>query len=202
MRRGGRAVRWGRRARAGDDGVRQAGGGGGRGALRRRREATERCANSRDVDKQQRAHEIFALLRESPATVVAALPRDASAEELEVDPALPSLDAYVARALANGASAYQPRSERSTGLREGDGLVAERGNLRFDAYDAPTAAGGAYDPHVPPPPTTTAPAEAFGASLNKREGSWGQDPATAAHPRRRPRRPRRHLGRYPRRTRR
>lgn len=60
------------------------------------------------------------------------------------------------------------------GLREGDGLVAERGNLRFDAYDAPMAAGGAYDPHVPPPPTTAAPAEAFGASLNKREGSWGQ----------------------------
>ena len=149
-----------------------AAGGGGLSAAAAR--LTERCANSRDVDKQQRAHEIFALLRESPATVVAALPRDASAEELEVDPALPSLDAYVARALANGASAYQPRSERSTGLREGDGLVAERGNLRFDAYDAPTAAGGAYDPHVPPPPTTAAPAEAFGASLNKREGSWGQ----------------------------
>jgi AP-4 complex subunit epsilon-1 len=146
-----------------------AGGGGLSGAAAR---LTERCANSRDVDKQQRAHEILALLRESPATVAAALPRDASAEELEVDAASPSLDAYVARALANGASAYQPPSERSTGLREGDGRVAERGNLRFDAYDAPTAAGGAYDPHVPT--TTAASAEAFGASLNKREGSWGQ----------------------------
>jgi AP-4 complex subunit epsilon-1 len=39
---------------------------------------------SRSVDNQQRAHEISALLREGAAVLAAALPQDASCEDLEV----------------------------------------------------------------------------------------------------------------------
>ena len=119
----------------------------------------DRNLNSRSIDRQQRAYEITALLRENPALVVAALPRDGSCEDLEVNPALPALEAYVSKALAEGASAYLQPSERSSGLREagaggaphGLGGSEDAGSLRFDAYDAPAAAGGAYDPHRPSP---------------------------------------------------
>lgn len=42
----------------------------------------------------------------------AALPADASCEDLEIDPALPFLDAHVASALANGAAPYITEEQR------------------------------------------------------------------------------------------
>ena len=42
----------------------------------------------------------------SAATRLAALPAEASADDVEVDPRLPFLDAYVQRALENGAAPY------------------------------------------------------------------------------------------------
>ena len=39
---------------------------------------------------------------------LAALPADASAEDVDVDPGLPFLDAFVQRALAGGAAPYIP----------------------------------------------------------------------------------------------
>ena len=118
-----------------------------------------RMANSRSVDKQQRAHEILALLRESPATVAAAMPRDASAEELDVDPALPELEALVADAVARGASAYRTPAERAAAARAQAGRSRtlpplrtrprplsprrrRRRSLRFDAYETPQDPGG------------------------------------------------------------
>ncbi len=145
-----------------------------------------RMANSRSVDKQQRAHEILALLRESPATVAAAMPRDASAEELDVDPALPELEALVADAVARGASAYRTPAERAAAARaqaetqqnataRSDApapaqvpAAATAASLRFDAYGAPQDPGGAFAPE----------SSSFGAALHKREGAWG--PAAAS----------------------
>ena len=162
----------------------------------------ERNVNSSSVDRQQRAYEITALLREGADVVAAALPPDASCEDLEVDPALPSLDAYVTKALTEGASPYQPPSERSTaGLRGGAAATSATwetggggasgttvGSLRFDAYDAPSTAshaGGSYDPYIPKNTVaaggagTAAAAAATGAGaseeprLNRKEGTWG-----------------------------
>lgn len=57
-----------------------------------------------------------------PATRLAALPADASAEDVEVDPRLPFLDAYVRRALENGAAPYiLGVCLRLSGLEDGDG---------------------------------------------------------------------------------
>ena len=156
----------------------------------------DRNLNSRSIDRQQRAYEITALLRENPALVVAALPRDGSCEDLEVNPALPALEAYVSKALAEGASAYLQPSERSSGLREagaggaphGLGGSEDAGSLRFDAYDAPAAAGGAYDPHRPSP---RAPDQGIAAAaatqsgemrLSSTGGSWGEPAGRSAPP--------------------
>lgn len=46
------------------------------------------------------------------AVRAAALPADASCEDLEIDPALPFLDAHVASALANGAAPYITEEQR------------------------------------------------------------------------------------------
>ena len=104
---------------------------------------------------------------------MAALPRDASAEELEVDPALPSLDAYVARALANGASAYQPRSEAIHGVCARGTDSSRKRSLRFDA--AKRADGGGRGVR-----STRAAAADDGRRRRRRlaqsrqEESWGQ----------------------------
>ena len=135
-----------------------------------------RNLNSRSIDRQQRAYEITALLRENPALVAAALPQDASCEDLEVNPALPALDAYVNKALAEGASAYLQPSERSTGLREagGGGLSHEvAGSLRFDAYDAPAPDRGI---------AATAAAPSGEMRLSSTGGTWGEPAGRSAPP--------------------
>lgn len=133
----------------------------------------ERNLNSHSVDRQQRAYEILALLREAPAVVAAALPPDASCEDLEIDPTLPALEAFVSKALAEGASPYQPAGERSTALSTGSvaGGREAGGSLRFDAYEAPSTAahgGGLYDPYIP---KKLAEVEAAGGSSGVREAS-------------------------------
>ncbi len=55
----------------------------------------EACARAESVELQQRALEVQALLRASAATQRAALPYDAAAEDVGVDPDLPFLDAFV-----------------------------------------------------------------------------------------------------------
>ena len=52
------------------------------------------------------------ICRGSPSTREAALPADASCEDLDVDPALPFLDGYVAEALQTGAAPYISQQDR------------------------------------------------------------------------------------------
>jgi AP-4 complex subunit epsilon-1 len=151
----------------------------------------ELAASSRDMNKQQRSHEIVALLRESPALISAALPVDRSGEELGVDENLSFMDAFVSKALAEGASPYQPVAERAP-PPSAAGIAASGpepvGALRFDAYDAPQmpardygappvrvdASRGAYDPYIPREETATA-ATASEPTLRRKEGTWGAD---------------------------
>ena len=53
----------------------------------------ERNLSSEDVDRSQRAHEIANLMREDASVVAAALPLDASGEDVDVGAAAPSLEA-------------------------------------------------------------------------------------------------------------
>ena len=54
------------------------------------------------------------LRRARPAELQAVLPADASAEDVDVDAALPFLDGFVARALQNGAAPYIPGAPKTS----------------------------------------------------------------------------------------
>lgn len=95
--------------------------------------------SSLSANLQQRAYELERLLQ-NPVLMRQVLPLDASSDDIEVDPGLPFLDGVVQQALAAGAKAYMPPSEREqvvetpTAIEETD--VA--GGLRFEAYSAPS----------------------------------------------------------------
>ncbi|KAK9809765.1 hypothetical protein WJX73_004225 [Symbiochloris irregularis] len=102
-------------------------------------------ATSHDIDLQQRALEALALLSGPLQTRQVALPVDAAVEEVEVDVQLSFLDGHVAAALQEGAAPYLSEAERaSMGLvrqsAAGSGAEDHLHQLRFAAYDAPTAA--------------------------------------------------------------
>merc|ERR1740117_1704475 len=94
--------------------------------------------NSQHVDLQQRSHE-FIELAKTPSLMHAAMPKNGSAEEFEVDDALPFLDAYVSTALANGAKDYQDPSSRAAegGAPTTKADVSVVGGLNFAAYERP-----------------------------------------------------------------
>ena len=69
--------------------------------------------------------------RASAAVRAAALPADASCEDLEIDPALPFLDAHVASALANGAAPYITEEQRLA-------MGAVRPSLHDEARSCPS----------------------------------------------------------------
>eukprot|EP00884_Botryococcus_braunii_P007982 jgi/Botrbrau1/17185/Bobra.0157s0076.1 len=109
--------------------------------------------SSHNLDLQQRSLEVQALLS-APASVRAAvLPMDASCEELDLDPNLGFLDAYVARALAAGAAPYISEEER---FRMGvvrpshaDEAADSTHSLRFAAYGEDGSPAAPTAPLVP-----------------------------------------------------
>ncbi|CAI5483683.1 unnamed protein product [Closterium sp. Yama58-4] len=108
------------------------------------------AAHSTDV--QHRAYQLQALLALRPDTLAAVLPVDASCEDIEIDPALPFLDQYVADSLAAGARPYLSESDRlnfsvgadatslASSLHDSSASAAARHadrSLRFEAYEQP-----------------------------------------------------------------
>ena len=97
---------------------------------------------SRNLDLQQRAVE-FRTMMACPADLrQAAMPADASCEEVESD-SLAALDAFVSQALANGAAPYigidlRDDSALSSSLSQPQGDA-----LRYDNYEQPETASGA-----------------------------------------------------------
>ncbi|KNC52001.1 adaptin N terminal region domain-containing protein [Thecamonas trahens ATCC 50062] len=111
----------------------------------------DRFSNSTVLDIQQRCYEFKQLTKDFDLMEVV-LPVDAANEIIDVDPALPFLDDFVARSLASGGRRYLPRAERS--WHDGpDGAAFDadlldaalpstaadsaKPALRFDAYDNP-----------------------------------------------------------------
>jgi AP-4 complex subunit epsilon-1 len=133
-------------------------------------------ANSSSLEVSQRCQEFKALLRAS-AAMADALPVDASCEDVDVDPNLPMLTAYVQRALANGAAPYSPPKHAAMDAdRDEDSAAPAQSRLNYRPYEraapppnpvniiaavAPTpvgpaslvppatAPGASADPHVP-----------------------------------------------------
>jgi AP-4 complex subunit epsilon-1 len=123
-------------------------------------ELLDKYTSSRSLDLSQRCYEALALLSDSSpahtATAAAVLPLDGSCEDLEVDPELPFLDGFVARALASGAKPRLDADAREEVLREarsgsagygaggaggGAGGGSGGGALRFESYAAPVVGG-------------------------------------------------------------
>ena len=104
---------------------------------------------SKSTDLQQRALELQSFSHRDTATTAAALPFDASCEDLTEElpkiQSLAFLDTYVQDALQNGATAYIPETERDeygVSLVQTEPDIPSVG-LRYDAYQMPTAAAAA-----------------------------------------------------------
>ncbi|KFM23655.1 AP-4 complex subunit epsilon [Auxenochlorella protothecoides] len=139
----------------------------------------DRAARSADAALQMRAVQIQRLLASGAEVQCAALPYDAAAAEVEVDPSLPFLNAYVQEAERAGAPPYLSKEDRaslglgpapsppsldraSLGLGPGglDGLyhtlpaAQPQGSLNFAAYEraaAPASGRPAQAPAAPAP---------------------------------------------------
>lgn len=101
-----------------------------------------KCTTSQSVDLQQRAFELQAILSSNRQLQTTVLPFDATCEEFDETElitvkSLSFLDGYVAEALRHGAQAYVPEEQRS--LSKGGANGAEKGHLRFEAYETATA---------------------------------------------------------------
>ncbi|CAI6000830.1 unnamed protein product [Closterium sp. NIES-64] len=112
----------------------------------------EEMVAAHSTDVQHRAYQLQALLALRPDTLAAVLPVDASCEDIEIDPALPFLDGYVADSLAAGARPYLSESDRlnfsvgadttslASSLHDSSASAAARHSdrtLRFEAYEQP-----------------------------------------------------------------
>lgn len=92
-------------------------------------------ANSSSLEVSQRCLEFKALLRAS-AAMADALPVDASCEDVDVDPNLPMLTAYVQRALANGASPYSPPKHAALDAdRDDESSAPAQSRLNYRPYE-------------------------------------------------------------------
>ncbi|CAI5488824.1 unnamed protein product [Closterium sp. Naga37s-1] len=116
------------------------------------RALVEEMVAAHSTDVQHRAYQLQALLALRPDTLAAVLPVDASCEDIEIDPALPFLDGYVADSLAAGARPYLSESDRlnfsvgadatslASSLHDSSASAAARHSdrtLRFEAYEQP-----------------------------------------------------------------
>lgn len=120
---------------------------------------------SSNVELQQRALEVQALLRSSQVTQQAALPFDASCEDIDADPKLSFLEAFVQQALRNGAAPYLSAKDRvAIGMAR-----SSSGNLPA-SHTQPQAAHGAglkfqaYEKAALPVPRPLAGTDPFAAS--------------------------------------
>ena len=96
--------------------------------------------DSSDISLAQYCSELKALCDNLPL-MQAALPVDASCEDIGIDPHLPFLDDFVGRALQNGAQPYLSRSALPQAVQGSleAGSKHEEGALNFEAYAKPAA---------------------------------------------------------------
>ena len=124
------------------------------------------AARSRSTDLAQRAAELQALAEVPRELAAVAYPEGSASEAEPIDPSLPFLNAFVADALARGASPYQPPEARTTLANP----VSPAAAAAADAAAAAVAGGGrrAQPSPAPMPPlssfTTADDLDVFGLS--------------------------------------
>lgn len=109
------------------------------------------AANSRNLDLQQHALEIQGLLGGAVQTRQAALPPDASCEDLQIDVSLPFLNSFVQQAVEQGAAPYISQQQRTSMGVMPTSRHHEPADqphaLRFAAYEKAQAPGAAQPQH-------------------------------------------------------
>ncbi|XP_001641922.2 AP-4 complex subunit epsilon-1 isoform X2 [Nematostella vectensis] len=107
--------------------------------------ALAKCRADGDVDLRQRVYEIQQLSCD-PNLMAKVFPVDASCEDLAVDSSLSFLDEFVANALSQGATPYQPRYQREK-VQQSKEKERESEPLKYTPYDPPVRP---FQPATPP----------------------------------------------------
>lgn len=157
-------------------------------------EVASKYRNSCNVLLAKYCYELEALAAHADA-MRAALPVDASCEDLEVDPGLSFLDGYVAQALAKGAQPYLAPGDRPDEVDVGPRLSVATGaaggghGLRFDQYETAKAPSKSMMLEPAPPANggggvVSAPEPTAGSGLNVSgvKSLWGAEGYGAAAP--------------------
>lgn len=157
-------------------------------------EVASKYRNSSNVLLAKYCYELEALAAHADA-MRAALPVDASCEDLEVDPGLSFLDGYVAQALAKGAQPYLAPGDRPDEVDVGTRLSVATGaaggghGLRFDQYETAKAPSKSMMLEPAPPANggggvVSAPEPTAGSGLNVSgvKSLWGAEGYGAAAP--------------------
>jgi AP-4 complex subunit epsilon-1 len=100
-------------------------------------------AKSKDEDLQQRCIEFQNLITTAPHLLGEVLPVDASCEDVQVDPNLSFMDAYVRQAVANGAKQYDKPEDDD----DDDNITstAKVSAFKYTTYDKPSKPGASYN---------------------------------------------------------
>lgn len=158
-------------------------------------EIASKYRNSSNVLLAKYCYELEALAAHADA-MRAALPVDASCEDLEVDPTLGFLDGFVAEALARGAQPYLAPGDRPDEIDVGPrpSVVAGGGGhgLRFDEYVTTKAPTKVMMLEASPPvnggggggmmSSTPEPAIGSGLNVSRVKNMWGAEGYGAAAP--------------------
>lgn len=121
---------------------------------------------SRSTDLQQRCFEYLALTKNF-ALMADVFPEDASCEDIEVDPNLGFLSAFVEQAAARGAPRYDPPEDSDDEDGYDDRNNANANRLNFEAYKKPEIP---YAVRLPP----TDPM-AMGGGMGGASNKWGNN---------------------------
>lgn len=102
-------------------------------------------AKSKDEDLQQRCLEFQKLITTAPHMLGEVLPVDASCEDVQVDPNLSFMDAFVSQAIANGARPYHKPEDDSDDDDYNMTNTTKTSAFKYEAYEKPTKPGATFN---------------------------------------------------------
>ena len=102
-------------------------------------------SKSKDQDLQQRCIEFQNLITSAPHILAEVLPVDASCEDVQVDPNLTFMDAYVSHAIANGAKHYEKPDDDDDDADYELAISTKASAFKMTPYAKPTKPGASYN---------------------------------------------------------
>jgi len=102
-------------------------------------------SKSKDQDLQQRCIEFQNLITSAPHILAEVLPIDASCEDVQVDPNLTFMDAYVSHAIANGAKQYDKPDDDDDEADYELASSTKASAFKMTPYAKPTKPGASYN---------------------------------------------------------